>query len=156
MSAKSSFATLAITCLTLFANGLAQIYTAVKFQYATVAYPGAVSTTANGINNSNVIVGSYFDRNFLVHGFVYHNGKYFRVDFLGSTETEALGISDTGEIVGVYQMSGRLNFHGFLWRDNRFRTLDDPAARFGTRAFGISKNGTVVGTIDDSQGFIFR
>jgi hypothetical protein len=27
-----------------------QIYTSVKFQYATVAYPGAVSTVANGIN----------------------------------------------------------------------------------------------------------
>jgi hypothetical protein len=50
--------------------------------------------------------GSYFDRSFSVHGFLYHNGKYARLDVPGSTETEALGISNAGDVVGVYQTFG--------------------------------------------------
>ena len=155
MAAKLLLSVAVVLCA-LLTNAFSQIYTSVKFQYATVAYPGAVSTNANGINDGNVIVGSYFDRNFSVHGFVYRNGKYARLDFPGSTETEVLGISNTGDIVGVYQTSGPLNFHSFLWHEHQFTTLDDPAAQFGTRAFGISNNGTVVGSIDDSQGFILK
>jgi len=91
MAAKLSLPLAVILC-TLLTNAFSQIYTSVKFQYATVAYPGAVSTIANGINDHNVIVGSYFDRNFSVHGFVYRDGKYARLDFPGLSGSP---ISDT-------------------------------------------------------------
>src|SRR5262249_40559897 len=106
--------------------------------------------------NNNAIVGSYFDSHFVVHGFVYRHGTYTRVDFPGSTETEVLGINDVGDIVGVYQLPGRLNVHGFLRHENRFTLIDNPVAQFGTKPSGINTSGTIVGSFDDSQSFILK
>jgi len=108
------------------------------------------------INNGNVIVGSYFDAQDFVHGFVYRAGKFTAVNFPGATATEVLGINDSGDIVGVYQVSGALNFHGFLRRKGGFTTIDFPGASFGTTTFGINKSGTIVGSYDDSQGFVYE
>ncbi len=129
---------------------------AVAYEYATVAYPGAMSSTANGINNNNVIVGSYLDQASMVHGYVYRNGKYRKVDFPGASATEVLGINDDGDIVGTYQLAGPLNEHGFLRRDGQFFKINVPKATFGTIAQGINGDGTIVGTYDDSQGFVYR
>jgi hypothetical protein len=156
MAAKSLLRMIAVSFFFFAPHSFSQLYTSVRYQYATLAYPGAVVTTANGINNNNVIVGSYFDRNFVVHGFVYRRGHYESLDVRGATETEALGINDAGDIVGVYQLPGRLNAHGFLRHENRLTTIDDPAAQFSTKPFGINNNGTVVGSFDDSQGFILN
>lgn len=134
----------------------AQTYTAVRYRYATIAYPGAVATSANAINNSNAIVGSYFDSSYSVHGYIYRYGKYTRVDVPGSTETEVHGINNKGDIVGVYQVAGPLNFHGFLRHHGRFTTIDDPEATFGTTALAINDNMEIVGSFDDSQGFILK
>jgi uncharacterized membrane protein len=154
MTDKSCLATVVLTCFLSLSSAFPQNYTSVKFQYASLAFPGGTFTTANGINNHNVVVGSYFDRNFVVHGFIYREGKYTRVDVPGSTETEILGINDNGDMVGVYQVLGPINFHGFLRHNDHFTTIDDPQAQFGTRAFGVNTEGTVVGSFDDSQGFI--
>lgn len=140
----------------LAAKGQAQSYTAVSYQYAAIAFPGAESTTANGINNNNVIVGSYFDSNSSVHGFIYRDGKYTRVDVPGSTETEIHGVNDEGDIVGVYQNAGPLNFHGFLRHRDRFTTIDDPQATFGTTVLGINRTMELVGSFDDSEAFILK
>lgn len=138
------------------AKGYAQSYTAVSYRYATIAYPGALSTTANGINNNNVIVGSYFDSTSSVHGFLYRDGKYTRIDVPGSTETEIHGINDEGDIVGVYQTPGPLNFHGFLRHRGHFITIDDPQATFGTTVYGINSHMELVGSFDDSEAFILK
>jgi uncharacterized membrane protein len=133
-----------------------QTYTTVSYRYATIAYPDAGATSANAINNNNVIVGSYFDSSNSVHGFIYRDGKYTRVDVPGSTETEVHGINDKGDIVGVYQLAGPLNFHGFLRHQGRFTTIDEPEATFGTTALAINDNMEIVGSFDDSQGFILK
>lgn len=156
MTRELCIATLVVTYFVSASSAFPQHYTSVKFQYATLAFPGGTNTTANGINNHNVVVGSYSDRKFSVHGFVYHRGTYTRVDVPGSTETEILGINDNGDMVGVYQTLGPLNFHGFLWHDGHFTKIDDPHAQFGTRAFGINTNGMVVGSVDDQKGFILK
>lgn len=131
-------------------------YTAVAYQYADLAYPGAMVTNANGINNNNVIVGSYFDSTSSVHGFIYRNGKYKKVDVPGSSETELHGVNDKGDIVGVYQTPGPLNSHGFLLHEGQFTTIDAPQATFGTTAMGINNDMSIVGTFDDSRAFILR
>src|SRR5262245_6972552 len=86
-----------------------QSVTAIAYKYATLAFPGAVSTSANGVNNNNVIVGSYLDSASADHGYVYRAGKYRAVDFPEASATEVLGINDNGDIVGVYQLPGPLN-----------------------------------------------
>jgi len=135
---------------------MGQTYTSVAYKYANIKFPGALLTIANGINNGDVIVGSFFDSNSFVHGFIYRKGKYVQVDYPGSTETEILGINDNGALVGTYQVPGPLNFHGFLWRNGSFTNIDAPQAQFGTRVFGINKAGIMVGSLDDTHGFIFK
>jgi uncharacterized membrane protein len=137
-------------------TALAQTSTSVTFNYAKVQYPGAILTLVNGINNSNVVVGSYFDSADVVHGFVYRQGKFSAVNFPGASATEVLGINDFGDIVGVYQLPGPLNFHGFLRHNGVLSSIDDPNATFGTMAFGISKTGEVVGSYDNADGFVLE
>ena len=141
--------------IALIAGARAQVSTAVTYEYANIAYPGATLTTVNGLNNSNTIVGSYFDSNDFVHGFVYRRGKFTAVNFAGATATEVLGINDYGDIVGVYQLPGPLNFHGFLRHNGAFTTIDSPQAQFGTTAFAIDRAGTIVGSYDNAHGFTY-
>jgi hypothetical protein len=146
---------LVFVCITLITGTRAQVSTSVAYEYAKIAYPGAILTTANGINNSNTIVGYYFDSNDFVHGFVYRRGKFAAVDFPGANATQVLGINDYGDIVGVYQLPGPLNFHGFMRHSGEFTTIDSPRAQFGTTAFAINRAGTIVGSYDDAHGFVY-
>jgi len=130
--------------------------TSVTYDYASISFPGAPVTNVNGINDSNVIVGSYYDSQYFVHGFTYRAGKYTAVNFPGATVTEVLGINDNGDIVGMYQLPGGLNFHGFLRHNGSFTRINDPSAGFGTMAFGINKAGTIVGSYDNAQGFVYE
>jgi hypothetical protein len=127
----------------------------VTYEYANLKFPGANLTNTNGINNSNVIVGSYFDSQDFVHGFVYRNGKFSAINVPGATETEVLGINDRGDMVGVYQLAGALNFHGFLRQNGSFIPIDDPNAQFGTMAIGINESGVIVGSFDNAKGFVY-
>jgi hypothetical protein len=63
---------------------------------------GAVATIVFGINNDNVITGSYFDADGVEHGFVGPlNGAYTTFDYGGtSTGTEPRGLNDDGDVVG--------------------------------------------------------
>jgi len=132
-----------------------QTSTAIAYEYANLAYPGAISSSPNGINNNNVIVGSYLDQASVLHGYVYRNGKYTKIDFPGASATEVLGINDDGDIVGAYQLPGPLNEHGFLRRNGGFIRIDAPKATFSTVAAGINRDGTIVGTYDESHGFVY-
>ena len=135
---------------------LAQTSTSVTYDYAPVGFPHAISTNANGINNNNVIVGSYLDSASFQHGYVYKAGKYTRVDFPHASATAVLGINDNGDLVGVYQVPGPLNYHGFLRRDGQFHKIDAPQATFSTVPAGINNAGTIVGTYDEAQGFVYK
>lgn len=151
-----AFASVVLISTIFVPTVVAQTSTAVTFDYATVAYPGAILTLVSGINNSNVVVGSYFDSADVVHGFVYRKGKFSAVNFPGATATQVMGINDFDDIVGMYQVSGPLNFHGFIRHDGVFTRIDDPQASFGTIAFGINKYGEIVGSYDNSHGFVFK
>jgi hypothetical protein len=140
----------------LAAGAFSQTSTSVAYEYAKIAYPGALLTLPQAINNENVVAGSYFDSGDNVHGFLYRRDKFSSLDFPGATATEVMGINDHGDIVGVYQLPGPLSFHGFLRHDGQFTTIDDPAAQFGTTAFGINNAGTIVGSYDNAHGFIYE
>ena len=135
---------------------ISQTNVSVTYNYAALSYPGAPVTNVNGINNSNVVVGSYYDSQYFVHGFIYRAGKYTAVNFPGATMTEVLGINDYSDIVGTYQTPGTLNFHGFLRHNGVFTKINDPSAKIGTMAFGINKAGAIVGTFDNEQGFVYQ
>jgi hypothetical protein len=146
----------AAAVMILAAVAASQTSTSVAYEYAKIAYPGALLTLPQAINNDKVVAGSYFDSADNVHGFLYRRDKFTSVDLPGATATEVMGINDRGDIVGVYQLPGPLSFHGFLRHDGQFITIDDPAAQFGTTAFGINNAGTVVGSYDNAHGFIYE
>jgi hypothetical protein len=129
----------------LFAGAFAQTSTSVTYKYSTLAFPGASSTTANGINNGNVVVGAYTGSSNLSHGYIYSGGNYTAVDYPGSSQTAVLGINDNNDIVGWYLLPGGANNHGFMRHNGVFSTIDFPNS-MGTTATGVNKAGTIVGS----------
>jgi probable HAF family extracellular repeat protein len=67
----------------------------------------------NGLNDSDQIVGWYYDARNVEHGFVSIDGVLTNLDVPGAKYTWADGINNAGEIVGVYETADGIN-HGFL------------------------------------------
>lgn len=159
MKSRLFSASLAMLVYAAFvAPTLAQTSVSVIYNYASIAFPGASLTSATGINNSNVIVGYYFDSADVVHGFVYRQGQYIAVNVPGATTTEVLGVNDNDDLVGYYVVPPELSsdVHGFIRRnDGTFKTIDFPGANL-TVAYGINKAGTIVGTYDQAHGFVYQ
>src|SRR5262245_16861020 len=130
-----------------------------SFKFAAINVPGAQSTVANGINNGNVIVGSYVSSTGHNFGFRLQNGHFTTINVPGSTQTFALGINDLGDIVGSYSLPGTpsqpANGHGFLLHNGVFKTIDFPGASFNV-ASGINKFGTIVGSYENGHGFVLQ
>src|SRR6516162_5993950 len=74
------------------------------------------------------------------------------LDVPGAQVTEAFGINQAGQIVGVYQLVVGGVLHGFLLDvDGTYTTIDVPGATF-TLALGINDAGQIVGGYDDAGG----
>ncbi len=77
--------------------------------YITVAPPpGSVSTTIFGINDSNIVAGSFNDSAGTEHGFYGppDGSNYTVFDFEGATGTEPRAIANDGSITGIAKASG--------------------------------------------------
>lgn len=155
-SLSSIYIFLALFC------GLTSAATAQTYHYTELNYPNAQSTIANGINNSNWIVGSYTDAQHHTHGFLYKKGTYIAINVPKATETFANGVNDYGDIVGTYSLPGTsaqpANSHGFLLHMGTFKTVDCPGSQF-SGASGINKYGVIVGgceTTKGNEGFIYK
>jgi hypothetical protein len=74
----------------------------------------------------------------------------------GSSHTAALGLNNSGEIVGDFVSNGHQA--GFLYSGGNFQTIACPNAG-STIAQGINDNGVIVGSCDptgSAQGFIYQ
>jgi hypothetical protein len=143
--------------------------------FTAIDVPGAVATTARGVDDSGNIVGTYVtipasttmcspSAIINVHGFVRDaNGNYSTLDFPGATNTLLFRIGDSGDITGSYTaavvtveiLSDNLPpgspVIGFvLFRNGTFTSLDIPYPNASTR--GINPRGDVVGVYTDAQG----
>ncbi len=85
-------------------------------------------------------------------GFIrYRNGKHILLDFPGADGTGAFGINDYGQVVGQYYnplipgLSGLYRFHGFIWDNGTFTTIDFPKANTYTMLWSINKRGQILG-----------
>lgn len=111
-------------------------------------------TTPRGINNQGHIAGWYFDFNtFSVHGFIKRNGYVTSLMVPDSSFTEATGINDADQIVGIYRSEAVV--HGFKYANGQYTSIDVPGA-VDTGALGINNRGQIVGCHSlCSHGFLF-
>ena len=99
--------------------------------------PGAAENKALGVNERGQVVGVYLDDGVVanadglyppgtIHGYMWDNGRYTRLDVPGSGATSAVKIDRRGRIVGeVKDAAGAI--HGFLLERGRYTVLDHPA-----------------------------
>jgi uncharacterized membrane protein len=120
--------------------------------FRTINFPGAkLGTDAFGVNNHGWIVGDYFVNDLNGgHGYVAVNGEFRPLNFPDASETAALGINDSGEIVGDYINPGG-DQHGFRLKDGHFTKIDFPRAS-GTVANSINNAGEIGGFYFDTNG----
>ncbi|TMJ79401.1 MAG: hypothetical protein E6G76_28465 [Alphaproteobacteria bacterium] len=93
----------------------------------------------------------------MAHGFIFYRNGYTILDdplatTAGGGGTYATGINDAGQVVGQYLASDGL-FHGFLYGNGAYVTIDDPAASAGgTTPQTINDAGQIVGTYGVNGG----
>jgi hypothetical protein len=121
--------------------------------FTTFDVPGAVNgTSPSSINPAGAITGTYYDVNFVGHGFLRaRNGTFATFDAPGAAliGTIPSGINPEGAITGTYY---DVNFvgHGFLRTTNgTLTTFDAPGAGTtgsspGTYAVGINPEGVIL------------
>lgn len=124
-------------------------YSISKDKFRSIRIPKATSVTAAAINNNNDIAGFETNKSGLVEGFLLrHNGSVTTLAFKGATMTQALGVNDSDEVVGVYQLGSGNNatMHGFTWTPaHGFQTVDDPDGIGTTTINGVNDQGKLVG-----------
>jgi hypothetical protein len=116
------------------------------------------STCPSAINSRGVIVGLY--GSLRSHGFVFDGTRYTTIDEPQAGHgigegTIAVGINDTGVIVGRYFTPKRVE-RGFVLRNGKFTSISFPgpagAKNTSTDVDGISDNGTMTGIFFDRAG----
>lgn len=91
----------------LFSNGNLDVNGSIT----PMAYPGAGDTTVSGLNDSDSVVGSYTDTQFVAHGFVWTAGKYTTIDYPNATFTRTQAIDNYGRVAGfAFTATGIVGF----------------------------------------------
>lgn len=105
--------------------------------------------TVWGTNSFGSTVGTYADSSGNAHGFKrYSNGNTVALDYPGSAETVASAINDNGTIVGSYTkfLAPNVWWHGFIYSNGKWATLNYPSSTVETMLSGISNANLIVGT----------
>ena len=118
---------------------------------------GASSVTASAINNSGDIAGFYTNSAGAVQAFLlYPNGHLITLPSpAGASMTQALGVSDGDEVVGVVTTGSgsSATTDGFIWAPGfGLETVDDPNGIGATTVNGVNDRGQLVGFYTDSSG----
>ncbi|MBV9423887.1 MAG: hypothetical protein JOZ98_13315 [Solirubrobacterales bacterium] len=127
-------------------------------EFNEITIPGSSSVTAAAINRWGDVAGSYANpADKMTDGFVLADGNLTTLAVPGATMTQALGINDSDEVVGVYQDGVDANnnpiLHGFTWTPlHGFKTVDDPNGIGTTTINGVNDEGQLVGFYVDGNG----
>ena len=121
--------------------------------------PPAADTSfseATNINDRGDVTGQWADANGFFHGFLLRKeGGLTSLDVPGATDTYALGINDSGLVVGYWdlldlQTGNTLALLGFTWKDGAFidTQISFPGAAGvlpGAGLFGVNSRGDLSG-----------
>jgi PEP-CTERM motif len=134
-----------IVCVALATVALAA--PAPSYNFVSVASPGDPAfTQLLGINNSSLIAGYFGDGTVVPNnGFTltYPGFTYTPENYPSSTQTQVIGINNTGWTDGFYVDSGGVT-HGFTFNAGTYSTVDAPATAFN-QLLGINNGLTAVG-----------
>jgi hypothetical protein len=112
--------------------------------------------TAAAISNTGSVAGFFTGPAGATSGFLLlTSGQLITLTVPHATMTEALGVNDSGEVVGSYQLGrgGSVTRHGFTWTQQQgFTTVDDPDGRGTTTISGVNNAGELVGSYLDRAG----
>lgn len=118
--------------------------------------PGAMSSTASGINNRGEIVGFFTNKKGAVQGFlITPRGTVVEFAIPGASSTMAFGVNDFGAVVGTFMRGSGTNAKsfGFVWQQGRgVRVVNDPLGSGATTLNGINDAGDLVGFYTDAKG----
>lgn len=112
---------------------------------------GVYYSEATNINNLGDITGQMLDLDGFGHGFLIKDGALTILDVPGASETFALGINDSGLVVGYWDLLdanfNTLALYGFTWKDGAFidTQINFPGAA-GSGLFGVNARGDLSGT----------
>jgi probable HAF family extracellular repeat protein len=144
------------------------------YNFTFFNFPGKLVTLEPAGNpgataSQQLITGSYFanpptDTEFA--GFILESSSedgvttetFSTANYPGATQTEELGINDSGQVVGSYEDSKGI-YHGFELSDGKYTAINVPfQGAVDTEAFAINDAGDIVGTWDTgdynlAQGF---
>jgi probable HAF family extracellular repeat protein len=117
--------------------------------------PGSILAThfseAWKSNNRGDVVGEFVGDDGFTHGFLFSDGALTTLDFPGASDTLALGINESGTVVGFWDIvdafGNTIVDHGFTWKDGQFSQIDFPGAA-DSAVFGINARGDLVGGWD--------
>src|ERR1700676_4659571 len=95
-----------------------------------------------GINKTGAAAGwCTSTKTGLYQGFAYSGGKFTAVNFPKSKGTQAIGINDKGDVVGLYFDSSRVQ-HGFVKKCTKYTSIDVTGGT-NTEAWGINNSGQI-------------
>src|SRR5579863_5822457 len=119
-------------------------------RFSIVTESGARSLVAAAGNNRGDVVGFYYTKPNSSHavGFIrYRDRTSVKLTAPGACSTDALGVNDKDEVVGVYTPCGRSTaLDGFTWTPQAgFTTVNDPNGVGTTIIDGVNDAGDLVG-----------
>ncbi|MHB0936223.1 MAG: PKD domain-containing protein [Armatimonadota bacterium] len=111
---------------------------------------------AKGINASGQIIGSGYDANNEILGFIWQNGVMTALEIPGFDFCDPMAINDAGQVVGYCYNAPEYEWHGFIWQNGVVTMLvwsgvdrDGNSAQFPIDPDDINAAGQVVGTVED-------
>ena len=106
-----------------------------------------------GINKAGAAAGwCTSTKTGLSQGFVYASGKFTAINFPKSNGTQAIGINDKGDVVGLYLDSTSVQ-HGYVKRGTKYTSID-VSGDSTTEAWGINNSGQItVFAVNSSGGY---
>jgi len=136
-------------------NGIPEGFSFDGTTYTTVTNPLAANGTAIwGVNDSGQMVGTLSNSNNNSSSFLDSGGQFTPIAYPSAVITYAMGLNDSGQVVGFYEAGGPTNNFvpaGFLYSNGIYTTINDPLGTTATIADAINNQGQIVGIYADSN-----
>ena len=113
--------------------------------------PGSTGIAFYAVNSAGTAAGWCTNTSGVQIGFTYAKGKFTDIKIAGASLTNAIGINDSGAVVGTYVDASGIQ-HGYLLVGSTLTKLDPPGTTSLATAWGINNAGVITVYGADSNG----